>query len=68
MMAKRGEVRPWRVVFVWEESGIRGTQTFGDEASARSFAGELGRNSELRGEPIRVDVARRPAAKLRSVS
>lgn len=41
-MAKRGETRPWRVRYEWE-NGVKGCETFSDEWRAEACADEIRR-------------------------
>lgn len=51
-MAKRGEVRPWRVRFEWLDSGISGADSYVSEDRANHKRNELRRNAIRRGETI----------------
>jgi hypothetical protein len=39
-MAKRGETRPWRLTFVWD-NGIKGVETFAERAYADDQADRM---------------------------
>ena len=52
-MAKRGEKRPWRVRFSYE-NGARGTETFTDLERVRLHVEELRRNAARIENPISI--------------
>lgn len=46
-MAKRGEKRPWRVRFLWE-NGVKGTKTFASVSEVRLFVEKIRATAESR--------------------
>jgi hypothetical protein len=57
-MAKRGETRPWRVRYEWE-NGVKGCETYRTEGDALRFADEVRRNSERNDMTVQIDVTAR---------
>jgi hypothetical protein len=60
-MAKRGETRPWKVSFHWE-NGVHGTDSKASEDEARMLAESIHRTAETRGMRVDVAVTHRPKA------
>lgn len=69
-MAKRGEKRPWRARFQWD-NGVKGAKTFSTVSELRSFVEQIRETAELRdmGLSLKVEkdgqsqeIAGRPSA------
>lgn len=59
-MAKRGETRPWRVTYEWD-NGIKGSQSYQTEDHANLKADEIRRNAAHTDATVMVTVAHRDA-------
>ena len=54
-MSKRGETRPFRVIFEWS-NGVKGVATYGTADEAEMCANEIRRNAEHRNDSVLVVV------------
>ena len=60
-MAKRGETKPFKVLYSWD-TGIRGTVACGSLDEAEQKAAEIRRNGEYREDAsVVVEIAHRPS-------
>jgi hypothetical protein len=59
-MAKRGETRPWRMRFEFE-NGICGTETFHSEEQANFKADQIRRNAANREMTVAIKITNRVA-------
>lgn len=59
-MAKRGETRPWRVIYTWP-SGVTGVMTFRTEDEAIFWADQQKKVVGPNGDRCEVRVGRRQA-------
>jgi hypothetical protein len=59
-MAKRGEKRPYRLHFVWE-NGVRGTETFHSEEARTFFEEQMRRTADQRGMEVTITLSTRTA-------
>jgi hypothetical protein len=54
-MAKRGERRPWKVTYRWE-NGVGGTDARSSEDEAQMIAARIRRAAEARGMRVEISV------------
>lgn len=66
-MAKRGETRPWRVRYEWE-NGVKGCETFSDEWRAEACADEIRRAAEHRDLSVSITIEHRDEPQRKVVS
>lgn len=52
-MAKRGEKRPWKLQFEWD-NGVKGSQTFSSEDARDDMAAQIRENAAMRS--MEVDI------------
>ncbi len=57
-MAKRGETRPWRMRFVWD-NGVKDTVTYATVEQANYQAEKMQAYADLIGSTISISVERR---------